>query len=383
MRIAFIGQKGIPAVSGGIERNVEDTAVRLASAGHEVTVYTRPWYTPAEQTEHAGVRLVSITSLHTKHLDAISHTLFSTLHALRQRYDVIHYHGVGPSLLAWVPRLCTPRTRVVATFHCIDRKHQKWGRIAQFFLAFGEWAACRFPHTTIATSRMLQHYCSQVYGRETVFVPYGVARQPVATTTSTLSQFGLVPGQYAVIVSRLVRHKSIHVAIDAVRQLPGNFQLAIVGDGAFTDDYVAELKSRAAGDARIVFTGAQTGSALRELVDQAYAVIHPSVSEGMSISLLEALVAGKATVVADVPENLETIGDAGLAFQSGNATDLAAKLQSLIDRPALAAELGARGVRRASDRHDWAQIIPLVVAAYDRPALFTGVAAQTELPVRS
>ena len=36
MRIAMIGQKGLPATYGGIEKHVEEVAIRLAARGHEV-----------------------------------------------------------------------------------------------------------------------------------------------------------------------------------------------------------------------------------------------------------------------------------------------------------------------------------------------------------
>ena len=45
MRIAMIGQKGIPATYGGIERHVEEIGARLAERGHEVVIYARPHYT--------------------------------------------------------------------------------------------------------------------------------------------------------------------------------------------------------------------------------------------------------------------------------------------------------------------------------------------------
>ena len=38
MKIAMIGQKGIPAIYGGIERHVEELAVRLVGLGHQVVV---------------------------------------------------------------------------------------------------------------------------------------------------------------------------------------------------------------------------------------------------------------------------------------------------------------------------------------------------------
>lgn len=99
MKIAFIGQKGIPAIAGGVEKHVEKLASRLVAEGHEVTVYVRSHYTPKSLEIFEGVKLVHIPSIHTKHLDAISHTLFATLHALFTHYDVIHYQSIGPSIL--------------------------------------------------------------------------------------------------------------------------------------------------------------------------------------------------------------------------------------------------------------------------------------------
>ncbi|KKQ59880.1 MAG: Glycosyltransferase, group 1 family protein [Parcubacteria group bacterium GW2011_GWE2_38_18] len=74
MKIYFIGQKGIPARSGGVEKHVEDLATHLADAKHDVYVYTRPNYTPTELKEYKGIKLISLPTIRTKHLDAISHT---------------------------------------------------------------------------------------------------------------------------------------------------------------------------------------------------------------------------------------------------------------------------------------------------------------------
>ncbi|MBI4133243.1 glycosyltransferase, partial [Candidatus Uhrbacteria bacterium] len=83
MKIAMLGQKGIPAVFGGIERHVEELATRLAARGHEVLVYCRPWYSKntAFKTPNS-VRCIALRTIKTKHLDAIAHTLFGTLHAI-------------------------------------------------------------------------------------------------------------------------------------------------------------------------------------------------------------------------------------------------------------------------------------------------------------
>ena len=82
MKIALIGQKGIPAISGGIEKHVENLAFNLLEYGHEVYVYTRPNYTSKKLKEYKGINLISLPSIPTKHLDAISHTFLACLNVI-------------------------------------------------------------------------------------------------------------------------------------------------------------------------------------------------------------------------------------------------------------------------------------------------------------
>ena len=137
MRIAFIGQKGIPALSGGVEKYVEQVAKRMAAHGHQVTVYVRSNYTPVDRTEWEGVHLVHTPGIHTKHLDAITCTFTAVVHALFQPYDIVHFQSIGPSTLAWILKVLKRDTIVLATFHSIDYLHQKWGWFARTFLRLG------------------------------------------------------------------------------------------------------------------------------------------------------------------------------------------------------------------------------------------------------
>ena len=75
MRIAMIGQKGIPSRAGGVEIHVEELAKRLVKQGHSVTVYCRKTYCHELKKEHEGIRLIYIPSINTKHL--VNH-LFGT-----------------------------------------------------------------------------------------------------------------------------------------------------------------------------------------------------------------------------------------------------------------------------------------------------------------
>ena len=52
MRVAMIGQKGIPATYGGIERHVDEIARRLVQRGIHVDVFCRLYYTPPGRRYH-------------------------------------------------------------------------------------------------------------------------------------------------------------------------------------------------------------------------------------------------------------------------------------------------------------------------------------------
>ena len=95
MKIYFIGQKGIPAKSGGVEKHVEELATRLVRAGHEVFAYTRAGYTNKNLKKYQGVNLINLPNIASKHLDAISHTFRACLDLRKRDADIIHFHSIG------------------------------------------------------------------------------------------------------------------------------------------------------------------------------------------------------------------------------------------------------------------------------------------------
>jgi glycosyltransferase involved in cell wall biosynthesis len=341
MRIAMIGQKGIGIGErgGGIEQHVAALAKFLAARGHDVTVYGRPAYgckNEVRKTEGGTIRVRCLPTVYRKNFEAIVHTFLCTVDALFQRYDIIHYHGVGPATLAWIPRVFQPRARVVATFHAQDRFHQKWGIIARSYLWLGEWAACWFPHATIAVSHVIQVFARQSLHRQIVYIPNGATVESDARVDA-LSSFGLAPGKYVLNVSRLVPHKGQRYLIEAYQALASEGvdlpKLVFVGAESYTSGYEDELKRAAAGNPDILFLGYQTGEALRQLFAHAFLYVQPSESEGLPVVVLEAMSYGTSVLVSDIPENLEAIKRAGFWFRNKDTASLADKLRELIQHP--------------------------------------------------
>lgn len=330
----MIGQRGVPATFGGIERHVEELGARLASRGHDVTVFCRSNYAVERLREHRGMRLRHLPTLGTKHLDAITHSALCSVAALPGRYDVVHYHALGPGLLAPVPRYLS-RAAVVQTIHGLDDQRAKWGGLAQRVLRVGRWTSRHVPDAVVTVSEDLAA-TYRADGRDATYIANGVER-PGPAAPDALAAWGLEPGRYVLFVGRLVPEKAPDQLLRAFAGIPGELRLVLAGGSSFTNDYVAELERLAAADRRVVLTGYVYGDALSALYQHAGVFVLPSVLEGLPLTLLEAAAHGAPIVASDIPPHREVLSPAGPArrlFAAGDEGALSAALRtSLADLP--------------------------------------------------
>ncbi|MEH1126100.1 glycosyltransferase family 4 protein [Micromonospora sp. CPCC 206061] len=348
LHVAMIGQKGMPATYGGVERHVEEVASRLAAFGHRVTVYCRDSYGEVAEPLYRGVHLRRVRTVASKHLDAIVHSAASSLAAIRSRPDIVHYHGLGPGLVAPLPRALS-RAKVVLTVHGLDNHRAKWSRVAKAVLGTAYWLSGYVPDARVAVSRGLAAHYADRFGRLTRYQPNGVNPPVHVPPDQIVERFGLTPGRYALLVGRLVPEKAADMLIRAFRRLPGDHRLAVVGGSSYTDEFVAELKATAAGDPRVVFTGFAYGDLLAELYSHAAVFVQPSRVEGLPLTLLEAASYGVPTVASDISPHVEVLerdGHGRRLFRDGDEDDLVRALERALADPA--AE--RRGAKELAER---------------------------------
>jgi len=361
VRVAFIGQKGLPATYGGIERHVEELAVRLAARGHQACVYNRPHYNPSAPREYRGVEVVTLPSVATKHLDTITHVTMCTAHALRHGADIVHYHAIGPALVSWVPNLrgmCA-----VVTVHGRDWQRPKWGGGAGLVLRAGEWMSMHAPDETVVVSQSLASELTRKYGRQARYIPNGIALED-RDDTSILDDLDLEPERYVLFASRLVPEKGAHYLAEAWRRQNVDMTLVMAGDSSFSDDYVQTLHASCAND-RVVFPGYVFGPRLATLFRNAALFVLPSDVEGLPIVLLEALGYGTPVLASDIPPNREVLGDLGRTFAAGNVDDLRRQLgAALDDLPSLRSQArqAASGI---AETYDWDVVADQTIAVYE------------------
>lgn len=355
LRIAMIGQKGMPATYGGIERHVEELASRLATRGHQVTVYCRPSYGSLPMESYRGVRLRQVRTVASKHLDAIVHSTTSTVAALRERPDIVHYHGLGPGLVAPLPRYLA-RSKVVLTVHGLDQQRAKWSRAARTVLGAAHWLSGHVPDARVAVSRGLAAHYQARFGNPASYIPNGVAAPRRLPPRQIEARFGLTPGRYLLMVGRLVPEKSADLLVRAFRRVRTDLRLAVVGGSSFTDDFVAQVRAEAVDDPRVVFTGFAYGDLLAELYSNAAGFVQPSRLEGLPLTLLEAASYGLPVVASDIAPHVEVLiadGPGRRLFREGVADDLVRALEQVAADPA-AERAGATALSdRVRDEYTW------------------------------
>jgi glycosyltransferase involved in cell wall biosynthesis len=192
-----------------------------------------------------------------------------------------------------------------------------------------------------------------------------------ATPANIRQELGL-PQDALLIVSsgRLTPYKSIHTIVAAaahlvnVKKVAGVF-FAHCGDGPER----AELSSQVARlglEKRCFFLGMR--SDVVSILKAADIAVHPSRGEGLSLSILEFMCAGLPVIVSDDPTTSQTIsnGITGLLFKTGDALDLADKLEYLIRTESARAALGAAAAAEVQQNYSLDGTVAALLAVFDQ-----------------
>ena len=356
MKIALIGTRGVPANYGGFETCAEELAVALAAKGHEVTAYCRPGNSEGDPEEYKGVRLVYRKFVNSKSLGTLSHTANCMLHAVRQDFDVLMVFNAGNAPLCVIPRLFG--RKVAVNVDGLEWKRAKWGRAAKLYYQFGEWTATKLAHRIVSDSRAIQDYYIERFKTPSTFIAYG-AHVESSERPEILEEYGLEPGQYLFVASRLEPENNADTTIAAFERVQTDKYLVIAGGANWKSPFVERLQRTT--DPRVKLLGpiSKPGH-IHELHANCYAYVHGNEVGGTNPALLKALGYGNCVLSLDVAFNAEVVADAAVLYEKDPA-DLAGKMQMLIDDPALAQTYRERAPQRIKEAYQW----PMVTDDYE------------------
>jgi glycosyltransferase involved in cell wall biosynthesis len=217
---------------------------------------------------------------------------------------------------------CLTPTRYLWLFDQYRKREQLGNGISlalQPLLAYlRRWdrAAAQGVDHFIAISTTVQQRIQTIYGRKSVII-----HPPVDTEFFTPDSADR-PGDFFLIVSRLIPYKRIDLAVQAFRLLP-NERLVIVGEGRD----LAGLRAQAGEN--VIFLGRQPRSKVRELLRQCKAFLFPGL-EDFGIAPVEALSCGRPVIAFGQGGALDTVtpGATGELFAAQTSDSLLDELRS-------------------------------------------------------
>lgn len=360
----MIGQRSLPATVGGVERHVEEVGSRLADRGHDVTAFVRNVRDDgATEWDYRGMRLRSIGSIRTKHLEALSHSVACAWRAVREGFDVVHFHSVGPNIASPIVRLGST-ARIVLTVHGLDDQRAKWNWFVRMLFRMARKLTSSAPDVVLTDAAWLtEHYASSV-DVSVRHVPNGISPH--------LSAWRPIPSiadrrPVVLFVGRLVPEKCADLLIRAFADIPGDVELSVVGASSRSDRFARRVSSLAERDQRVSMPGAIFGRALDDRWRQATVFCLPSDVEGLPLTLLDAIVAGVPVVVSDIPAHREVLESSALGhllFPPGDRAGLTDALARTLADPTAAAAGVARLRGRILETYDWDRTAALVEQMY-------------------
>jgi glycosyltransferase involved in cell wall biosynthesis len=357
--------------AGGVESHVRSLAREFAREGHDVTVVTSRYRSSLPVDE----RMEGYRVLRSRTLGVSFNTPFDvgTGRVLRNLdADVFHLHYPPPLTSFFATRTLQRRNvPVCLTYHCDLYLAGYTGQ-----LLAGLYQRVFLPPTLRRVDRIVVHTRSygvtsaMLRGRDLAVIPSVVDLdwfRPGLAPESLRIKLQLEGKRVLAFTGRLVPHKGVDVILQALTQLPEDVVLLVVGAGPRLPSLVG-LARRLGVAERVRFCASVTDDDLPRYLALADIFVFPSQSrlEGFGLAVAEAMAVGLPVVIADMPGVREVIepGNEGLLAEPLLASDLANKVQSLLDDPALAHRMGAAGRRRAEERYGLATVAGQLLSLY-------------------
>ncbi len=250
--------------------------------------------------------------------------------------------------------LVHPR-RSIVTVHDVGYRHFPQAHTLSQRL-YLDWSTRYHTHTAahiLADSQATQADLVRFYAanpaRITVVYP-GIdpAMRPVndPDEMARVRQKYRIGGDYILYVGTCQPRKNLSRLVAAMAHVP-HVQLVLVGKKGWLATEIEAQAQQLGLSERVVLTGFADEADLPALYSGARLFAMPSLFEGFCFPVLEAMACGAPVACSRTSSLPEVVGDAALTFDPLDTTAIAQTLQTLLENPALAASLIARGRRRA------------------------------------
>jgi glycosyltransferase involved in cell wall biosynthesis len=364
-RLVYFGLKYYPS-RGGVSRTTEHL-IRQLKDKYDITIYC--YKNPEAKDYLPGVRAIQLPRFGKGSIGVFPYFFLCTLHMLFfGKYDIVHLRKIDSSF--FLPLIRLKFKKVLATSHERTYLSTKWSAPARTFFQLNERIFMKSPATLNAISKSLCAYYEQKYKREVIYTPNGVnqlSEYNEKGADELLRKYGTAEGYLFFAARRIMATKGLHLLLDAMHALDFKGEVLVAGETNHDREYMKAIESHPAYS-RLKWIGYISDNALLlALVRRSKLFLFPSLSEGMSIMLLETAGTGTPVLCSDIVANTDILDDTEvLFFKSGDPLDLEKKLSWALDNPDALSKMAERAQVRAKTEYSGDNMTRQYEALYDQ-----------------
>jgi len=336
---------------GGAEVVVQDLALALDRSRFNVSVCCLKVLGPIGQgLADEGVDICALPGAEPGRVDYLTSLKLRRL-IKNKRIDIVHSHTTHALVDAVLCKLATPGLKVIHTFHFGNYPHLG-GR-----MLWMERVCSRLTDRLVAVGEFQRQQIKSVFRLrdEAVGTVLNGVRPPVPGSGDPEFRARVGAGGKILVgtIATLIEQKGLRDLLSVarrVRETRDDVRFVVVGDGHLRAE-LERLRRDLGLDDTVVFYGwLRNAAALALPAFDIY--FQPSLWEAMSISILEAMAAGKAIVSTSVGETPKVIEDhaQGVLFQPGDVNGMADAISTLAIDPRARQRLGDAAAQRVAER---------------------------------
>ena len=322
---------------GGIAQHVDGLSQFLTVAGHKVDVISsaNTFTIPIKRLKNPSFMLSSF--LKTK---------------FKKGNDIVHAHHIVGAL-----SMKNFSCKKILSIHGIYSKNiaQLYGKTTANISKKYEKMALNLVDAITVNSKEGYNYYTEM-GFNVVQIPNAIDLNiiPKKSTKQFENQI--------IFAGRLSKEKGVEIMLDAVTQLPDNYHLLIAGSGPLEE----KVRNLADKKTNVHYLGYQSKQNLLSLIRGSDLLIQPSLEEGMSSTLLEAMACGTCILasniegISEIVENNKT----GLLVEPDNKDELLNKILDLLPKKEKRLRMSNEGLEIVK-KYDWKVVGKLYLNFYE------------------
>lgn len=332
-----------PPTVGGTERQAEILAHHLQNRGFPISVVTMEVHGEKIYEISKGVRIYRLPSYLNKKRSSFFFLINLGFFLIKKRksYDIIHaYLASSPAIVCAIIGMILRKKRVLKLgasreYGDVRTSEKTWrGRLKLFLLR-------RYIQIVIVTNmEMKNELLERGFSPERIIlIPNGVDTERFSPLSEIEAdnfkeKLGYSGKRFITFIGRLEPQKDVATLIMSWKKIKDKFPhlLLIVGDGSEMS-VLKNLVKKLNIEDKVIFVGSVPSEKISLYHQISELFVLPSLSEGISNSLLESMACAKAIVATRIGGNCEVIEDGvnGILFTPRDNNELAMWLEILLN----------------------------------------------------